>query len=67
MKKKKESKLKTVLLLVIAFGLIASLFFQLHLLREIDYLWTELDETYELLMDVLEHLQAVQFLGKPYI
>ena len=66
MKKKKESKLKTVLLLVIAFGLIASLFFQLHLLREIDYLWSEIDETYELLIGVLEHLQKVK-LTQPYI
>ena len=71
MKRKKLSKIesnsKTVLLVVVSLGLIASLFFQLHLLREIDYLWTELDETYELLLGVLEHLQSVQFLGKPYI
>jgi hypothetical protein len=42
------------------------LFFQLHLLREIDYLWSEIDETYELLIGVLEHLQKVK-LTQPYI
>ena len=63
---KKESKLKTVLLLVIAFGLIATMAFQVHLLNEIDYLWAEIDETYELLKGVLEHLQKAK-LTQPYI
>ena len=61
---KKESKTKTILLVVVSFGLIASMFFQLHLLNEIDYLWTELDETYDLLLGVLEHLQEATF--KPF-
>ena len=64
---KKESKTKTVLLVVVAFGLIASLGFQVYLLNEIEYLWGELDETYELLLGVLEHLQSAQFMTKPYI
>ena len=64
---KKESKMKTLLLVVVAFGLISSMIFQLHLLNEIDYLWGELDETYELLLGVLEHLQSAQFMTKPYI
>ena len=64
---KKESKSKTVLLLVVAFGLIVSMGFQLHLLNEIDYLYGEIDETYELLLGVLEHLQSAQFMTKPYI
>ena len=64
---RKESKTKTILLLVVSLGLIASMGFQLHLLRELDYLWGELDETYELLLGVLEHLQSAQFMTKPYI
>ena len=64
---KKESKSKTVLLLVVAFGLIATMGFQVYLLRELDYLWTEIDETYELILGVLEHLQSAQFMTKPYI
>ena len=64
---KKESKMKTLLLVVVAFGLISSMIFQLHLLNEIDYLYGELDETYELLLGVLEHLQGAQFMTKPYI
>ena len=64
---KKESKMKTVLLVVVAFGLISSMIFQLHLLNEIDYLYGELDETYELLLGVLEHLQSAQFMTKPYL
>ena len=64
---KKESKTKTVLLLVVAFGLIATMGFQVYLLNEIGYLWTEIDETYELILGVLEHLQNAQFMTKPYI
>ena len=64
---KKESKSKTVLLLVVAFGLIATMGFQLYLLNEIEYLWGELDETYELILGVLEHLQNAQFMTRPYI
>ena len=64
---RKESKTKTILLLVVSLGLIASMGFQLHLLRELDYLWGELDETYDLLLGVLEHLQSAQFMTKPYI
>ena len=64
---KKESRSKTILLLVVSLGLIASLGFQIHLLNEIAYLWGELDETYELLLGVLEHLQSAQFMTKPYI
>ena len=63
---KKESKLKTVLLLVKAFGLIATMAFQVHLLNEIDYLWAEIHDTYELLKGVLEHLQNAR-LTQPYI
>ena len=64
---KKESKSRTILLLVVAFGLIATMGFQVYLLNEIEYLWGEMDETYELLLGVLEHLQSAQFMTKPYI
>ena len=64
---KKESRSKTVLLLVVAFGLIATMGFQVYLLNEIEYLWGELDETYELILGVLEHLQNAQFMTRPYI
>ena len=64
---KKESRSKTVLLLVVAFGLIATMGFQVYLLKEIEYLWGELDETYELILGVLEHLQNDQFMTRPYI
>ena len=64
---KKESRSKTVLLLVVAFGLIATMGFQVYLLNEIGYLWGELDETYELILGVLEHLQNAQFMTRPYI
>ena len=64
---KKESRSKTVLLLVVSLGLIASMAFQVHLLNEISYLWGELDETYGLLLDIMEHLQSAQFMTKPYI
>ena len=63
--KKKDTK--TILLLVVAFGLIASMGFQIYLLNEIGYLWDEINETYELLLGVLEHLQGAQFMTKPYI
>ena len=63
---KKESRSKTVLLLVVAFGLIATMGFQVYLLNEIEYLWGELDETYELILGVLEHLQNAQFMTRPY-
>ena len=64
---KKEGQPRTILLLVVAFGLIATMGFQVYLLNEIEYLWTEIDETYELLMDVLEHLQNARFMTQPYI
>ena len=64
---KKESNSRTVLLLVVAFGLIATMGFQVYLLNEIEYLWGEIDETYELILGVLEHLQNAQFMNKPYI
>jgi len=64
---KKESKFRTPLLVVVAFGLIASLGFQLYLLNEMAYLWGELDELYTLLEGVLEHLQSAQFTTKPYL
>ena len=64
---KKESRSKTVLLLVVAFVLIATMGFQVYLLNEIEYLWGELDETYELILEVLEHLQNAQFMTRPYI
>ena len=64
---KKEGQSRTILLLVVAFGLIATMGFQVYLLNEIEYLWTEIDETYELLMDVLEHLQNARFMTQPYI
>ena len=69
MKKKlpKESNSRTVLLLVVAFGLIATMGFQVYLLNEIEYLWGEMDETYELLLGIMEHLQSAQFMNKPYI
>ena len=69
MKKKlpKESNSRTVLLLVVAFGLIATMGFQVYLLNEIEYLWGEMDETYELILGVLEHLQNAQFMSKPHI
>jgi hypothetical protein len=64
---KKESKFRTPLLVVVAFGLMASIGFQLYLLNEIDYLWGELDELYTLLEGVLEQLQSAQFMTKPYL
>ena len=64
---KKESRSKTVLLLVVAFGLIATMGFQVYLLNEIESLGGELDETYELILGVLEHLQNAQFMTRPYI
>ena len=64
---KKESKSKTVLLLVVAFGLIATMGFQVYLLNEIEYLWGELDQTYELILGLVEQLQSAQFMTKPYI
>ena len=64
---KKESKFRTPLLVVVAFGLIASLGFQVYLLNEMAYLWGELDELYTLLEGVLEHLQSAQFTTKPYL
>ena len=67
MKKKKLPQSRTVLLLVVAFGLIATMGFQVYLLNEIEYLWGELDETYGLLLDIMEHLQNAQFMNKPYI
>ena len=57
----KRKNLPTILLVVVAFGLIASMFFQLHLLNEIDYLWGELDETYELLKGVLQQLKEARY------
>ena len=67
MKRKKLPQSRTVLLLVVAFGLIATMGFQVYLLNEIEYLWGELDETYELILGVLEHLQNAQFTTKPYL
>ena len=64
---KKESKSKTVLLLVVALGLIITMGFQVYLLNEIEYLWGELDETYELILGLIEQLQSAQFMTKPYI
>ena len=57
----KRKNLPTILLVVVAFGLIASMFFQLHLLNEIDYLWGELDETYELLLGILEQMKEAKY------
>jgi hypothetical protein len=57
----KRKNLPTILLVVVAFGLIASMFFQLHLLNEIDYLWGEIDETYELLKGVLQQLKEARY------
>ena len=56
-----KKNLPTILLVVVAFGLIASMFFQLHLLNEIDYLWGEIDETYELLKGVLQQLKEARY------
>ena len=56
--------LVAILLAVVAVGLLASIGFQLYLLNEIEYLWGELDETYNLLEDVLEHLQSARFYGQ---
>jgi len=63
----KKDKKKSILLLVVAFGLIASCGFQLYLLNEMAYLWGELDELYTILEGVLEHLQSAQFTTKPYL
>lgn len=57
----KKKNLPTILLVIVAFGLIASMFFQLHLLNEIDYLWGEIDETYELLLGILEQMKEVRY------
>jgi hypothetical protein len=57
----KRKNLPTILLIVVAFGLMASMFFQLYLLNEIDYLWGELDETYELLKGVLQQLKEARY------
>ena len=64
---KKENKSRTVLLLVVAFGLMATMGFQVYLLNEIEYLWGELDELYTLIEGVLEQLQSAQFTTKPYL
>ncbi len=64
---KKESKSKTILLLVVAFGLIATMGFQVYLLNEIEYLWGEFEETYELILGIVEQLQSAQYMNKPYI
>ena len=64
---KKESRSKPILLVTVSFALIASMLFQVHLLNEISYLWGELDETYGLLLDIMEHLQSADFVTKPYI
>jgi hypothetical protein len=57
----KRKNLPTILLVVVAFGLMALMGFQFYLLNEIDYLWGELDETYELLLGVLEQLKTVRY------
>ena len=57
----KRKNLPTILLVIVAFGLIASMFFQLHLLNEIDYLWGEIDETYELLLGILEQMKEAKY------
>ena len=57
----KKKNLPTILLVIVAFGLIASMFFQLHLLNEIDYLWGEIDETYELLLGILEQMKEAKY------
>ena len=57
----KRKNLPTILLVVVAVGLISSMFFQLHLLNEIGYLWGELDETYELLLEVLKQLKEAKY------
>ena len=57
----KRKNLPTILLIVVAFGLIASMGFQLHLLNEIGYLWGELDETYELLLGILEQMKQTKY------
>ena len=57
----KRKNLPTILLIVVAFGLIASMCFQLYLLNEIGYLWGELDETYGLLLEVLQKLKEARY------
>ena len=57
----KKKNLPTILLIVVAFGLIVSLSFQFYLLNEIGYLWGELDETYGLLLEVLQQLKSVRY------
>ena len=63
----KKKNLPTILLVVVAFGLMASMGFQVYLLNEIGYLWGELDETYQLILGIVEQLQSAKFMTKPYI
>jgi len=50
--------MKTILLLLIGFGLIVSLAFNAYLLYNMGEVWIELFDIHELLIEVLEHLQA---------
>ena len=49
--------MKTILLLILAFGLIVSLAFNAYLLYDMGEIWIELIDIHELLIEVLEHLQ----------
>ena len=50
--------MRTILLLILAFGLIVSLAFNAYLLYDMGEVWIELMDIHELLIEVLEHLQT---------
>ena len=50
--------MKTLLLLIVAFGLIVSLAFNAYLINDIEIVWVELMEIHKLLIEVLERLQT---------
>jgi len=49
--------MKTLLLLIVAFGLIVSLAFNAYLINDIETVWMELIDIHELLLQILQHLQ----------
>ncbi len=53
---KQKDKL-SILLLVISFGLIVSMGFQVYLFNEIQYLWGEIEVMYEAIYDMIQVYQ----------
>ena len=50
--------MKTILLLIIGFGLMISLALNAYLISDIEMVWIELFDIHELLIEILEYLQA---------